>query len=175
MEIPMPTFMCFLNWTDQGAKKAKDANKRFQASKSMAEKLRGKLLSAYVTTGHYDVVLTLEMPNGEGMIKLPGGGSGSGLAGAKEGRAPKPGEVRKAGGGGAEIEGTRGNGGAHGAPGPAVVESTCRGLAQRAAPGRGRPAPECAVMPIRSADIAAVRPGADRGSAPGPLIRSTRR
>jgi uncharacterized protein with GYD domain len=49
----MPTFICFLNWTDQGAKDAKEANKRFQASKSMAEKLGGKLLSAYVTTGHY--------------------------------------------------------------------------------------------------------------------------
>ncbi len=66
----MPTFMCFLNWTEQGAKNAKEANKRFQASKSMAEKLGGKLLSAYVTTGHYDVVLTLEMPNGEAMIKF---------------------------------------------------------------------------------------------------------
>jgi uncharacterized protein with GYD domain len=62
--------MCFLNWTEQGAKNAKEANKRFQASKSMAEKLGGKLLSAYVTTGQYDVVLTLEMPNGEAMIKF---------------------------------------------------------------------------------------------------------
>jgi len=61
----MPTFMCFLNWTDQGAKNAKDSSKRFQASQSMAGKLGGKLLSAYVTTGHYDVVLTLDMPNGE--------------------------------------------------------------------------------------------------------------
>ena len=66
----MPTFMCFLNWTDQGAKKAKEASKRFQASKTMVGKLGGKLLSAYVTTGHYDVVLTLEMPNGEAMIKV---------------------------------------------------------------------------------------------------------
>ena len=42
----MPTFICFLNWTDQGAKNTKGASKRFQASKSMAEKLGGKLLSA---------------------------------------------------------------------------------------------------------------------------------
>jgi hypothetical protein len=35
----MPTFICFLNWTDQGAKNAKEANKRFRASKSLAEKL----------------------------------------------------------------------------------------------------------------------------------------
>ncbi len=66
----MPTFICFLNWTDQGAKSAKDSGKRYQASKSMAEKLGGKLLSAYVTTGQYDAVLTLEMPNGEAMVKF---------------------------------------------------------------------------------------------------------
>lgn len=36
----------------------------------MAEKLGGKLLSAYVTTGQYDAVLTVEMPNGEVMVKL---------------------------------------------------------------------------------------------------------
>ena len=41
----MPTFMCFLNWTDQGAKNAKDAKNRYQASNSMAGKLGGKLLS----------------------------------------------------------------------------------------------------------------------------------
>ena len=76
----MPTFMCFLNWTEQGAKNAKDANKRYQASRSMAEKLGGKLLSAYVTTGQYDVVLTLEMPNGEAMAKFASAISGSGNA-----------------------------------------------------------------------------------------------
>ena len=66
----MPTFMCFLNWTEQGAKTAKDAGKRYQASKAMAEKLGGRLLSAYVTTGQYDVVATVEMPNGEAMAKF---------------------------------------------------------------------------------------------------------
>ena len=66
----MPTFICFLNWTDQGAKNAKDAGKRYQAGRSMAEKLGGKLLSSYVTTGQFDVVVTLEMPNGEAMVKF---------------------------------------------------------------------------------------------------------
>ena len=56
--MQMPTFICFLNWTDQGAKNAKDSSKSYQASKNMAEKLGGKLLSAYVTTGQYDVVVT---------------------------------------------------------------------------------------------------------------------
>src|SRR5262245_4507364 len=92
---PMPTFMCFLNWTEQGAKKAKEANKRFQASKSMAEKLGGKLLSAYVTSGHYDVVLTLEMPNGEQMIKFASAIFGSGNARTTTVRAYTPDEFSK--------------------------------------------------------------------------------
>ena len=66
----MPTFICFMNWTDQGAKNAKESGKRFQAGKNMAEKLGGRLLSAYVTTGQYDVVVTVEMPNGEAMVKF---------------------------------------------------------------------------------------------------------
>src|SRR5947209_3864302 len=91
----MPTFMCFLNWTDQGARNAKDANKRFQASRSMAEKLGGKLLTAYVTTGHHDVVLTLEMPNGEAMVKFASGVSGSGNARTTTVRAYTPDEFSK--------------------------------------------------------------------------------
>jgi uncharacterized protein with GYD domain len=91
----MPTFMCFLNWTEQGAKKAKEANKRFQASKSMAEKLGGKLLTAYVTTGHYDVVLTLEMPNGEAMTKFASAIFGVGNARTTTVRAYTPDEFSK--------------------------------------------------------------------------------
>ncbi len=66
----MPIFICLMNWTDQGAKAAKDTAKREQAGKSIADKLGGKLLSAYVTTGQYDVILTLEMPSGEAMVKF---------------------------------------------------------------------------------------------------------
>jgi uncharacterized protein with GYD domain len=69
MEEAMPTFICFLNWTDQGAKNAKDAGKRYQASKALVEKVGGKMLSAYITTGQYDVVVTLDMPDGEAMTK----------------------------------------------------------------------------------------------------------
>ena len=65
----MPTFICFLNWTDQGAKNAKDVVNRYQRIKAMVEKLGRRMLSAYVTTGQYDVVVTVEMPNGETMLK----------------------------------------------------------------------------------------------------------
>jgi len=91
----MPTFLCFLNWTDQGAKNAKDAVKRYQASKAMVEKLGGRLLSAYVTTGHYDVVVTVEMPNGEAMIKYVAAIAASGNARTTTVRGYSPEEFSK--------------------------------------------------------------------------------
>ncbi len=66
----MPTFIVFLNWTDQGAKNLKDGPKRSDAVKGLIEKNGGKLLSAYVTTGQYDVALTCDMPSGEAMTKV---------------------------------------------------------------------------------------------------------
>ena len=66
----MPTFMCFLNWTDQGAKSLKDGPKRYEATKALVTQLGGRLVCAYVTTGQYDVVLVVEMPNGDAMTKL---------------------------------------------------------------------------------------------------------
>ena len=91
----MPTFICFLNWTDQGAKNAKDSPKRAQAARSVAEKLGGKVLSAYVTTGQYDVVATLEMPNGEAMVKFASAISASGNARTTTVRAYPPEEFGK--------------------------------------------------------------------------------
>ena len=91
----MPTFICFLNWTDQGAKNAKDVVNRYQRSKAMVEKLGGRLLSAYVTTGHYDVVVTVEMPNGETMLKYASAISASGNARTTTVRGYRPEEFSK--------------------------------------------------------------------------------
>jgi len=66
----MPTFIIFLKWTDQGAKIAKSINERHEGAKKLAAKLGGKLLSDYVTTGQYDVVATLEMPDTEAIVKF---------------------------------------------------------------------------------------------------------
>jgi uncharacterized protein with GYD domain len=91
----MATFICYLNWTEQGAKSAKDSSKRYQAARIMAEKLGGKLLSAYVTTGQYDVVATLDMPNGEAMTKLAVAIAASGAARTTTVRAFTPEEFTK--------------------------------------------------------------------------------
>ncbi len=91
----MPTFICFLNWTDRGAKAAKDAAKRAQAAKNVAEKLGGRIVSGYVTTGHYDVVITADMPSGDAMVKFATAISGSGNARTTTVRAFTPEEFAK--------------------------------------------------------------------------------
>jgi len=91
----MPTFICYLNWTDQGAKTAKDSGKRSQAAKAMAEKLGGRVLSVYVTTGQYDVVATVEMPSGEAMTKYVAAIGASGNARTTTVRAFAPDEFAK--------------------------------------------------------------------------------
>jgi uncharacterized protein with GYD domain len=64
------TFKCFLNWTDQGAKAVKEAASRAEATKALIAGLVGQLICGYVTTGQYDVVLVVEMPNGDAMTNL---------------------------------------------------------------------------------------------------------
>ena len=66
----MPNFICFLNWTDEGAKNAKDSPNRHDAAQSLAASLGGEVVGAYVTTGQYDVVAILDMPDGDAMAKF---------------------------------------------------------------------------------------------------------
>ena len=63
-------FICFLNWTDQGAKAVKGVAARHEALKAEITGLGGRLIGGYVTRGQYDVVLVLEMPDGDAMTKL---------------------------------------------------------------------------------------------------------
>jgi uncharacterized protein with GYD domain len=91
----MPTFMCFLNWTDQGAKAVKEAPQRYEAAKALIAKLGGRLVSAYVTTGQYDVALTVEMPDGDAMTKLAVAITSSGNARTTTVRAFSPEEFGK--------------------------------------------------------------------------------
>ncbi len=65
----MPHFICYINWTDEGAKTVKDIPKRYDAAHSLAASLGGKIVDAYVTTGQYDVVTILDMPDGDAMTK----------------------------------------------------------------------------------------------------------
>ncbi len=91
----MPTFICFINWTDQGAKNVRESGERNQAAHSLAQKVGGRVLSAYITTGQYDVVATFDMPSGEAMMKFAAGLSASGNARTTTVRAFPPEEFAK--------------------------------------------------------------------------------
>jgi uncharacterized protein with GYD domain len=62
-------FVCYLNFTEQGVKAIKDVAKRHEASKALVQKLGGRVVCAYVTTGQYDAISVVDMPNGEAMVK----------------------------------------------------------------------------------------------------------
>lgn len=66
----MMTFVCFLNFTQQGVKAIRDVVKRYEASKALVEKLGGRVVCTYVTTGQYDAIQVLEMPDPETMAKF---------------------------------------------------------------------------------------------------------
>ncbi len=66
----MPTFICFVNWTDPGIKNVKDAPNRAEAAKAALKKLGGEIKDVYVTTGQYDVLLIAEAPDGDVMAKF---------------------------------------------------------------------------------------------------------
>ena len=79
----------------QGAKTLKDLTKRAQNAGALAEKLKGRMLSAYVTTGQYDVVVTVELPDGEAVAKFAAAISAAGNARTTTVRGFSPEEFAK--------------------------------------------------------------------------------
>ena len=63
-------FICFLNWTDQGARGVKGAAARRAGYNAEIAALGGQLLGNYVTSGQYDGVLVVDMPDGDAMTKF---------------------------------------------------------------------------------------------------------
>ena len=66
----MPTFISYVNWTDQGIKNVKDAPNRFEAAKAALKALGGEVKEIYVTTGQYDLLVIAEAPDGDVMAKF---------------------------------------------------------------------------------------------------------
>ncbi len=66
----MPTFICSLNWTDQGIRSVKDAPKRAQAGRELAKKVGVEIKQIYLTTGDSDLLILLEAPNGDNVAKF---------------------------------------------------------------------------------------------------------
>src|SRR5437764_13301429 len=66
----MPTFICSLNWTDQGIRSVKDAPKRAQASRELAKSLGIEIKELYLTSGADDILMVLETPNSDNVAKF---------------------------------------------------------------------------------------------------------
>ena len=66
----MATFICFLDWTDQGIRNVKDAPSRAEASKKLLKDLGGELKQAFVTSGEHDALIIAEAPDGDVMAKF---------------------------------------------------------------------------------------------------------
>ncbi len=66
----MPTFISFVNWTDQGIKNVKEAPNRLEAAKAALREMGGEIKDIYVTTGQYDVLLIADAPDGDVMAKF---------------------------------------------------------------------------------------------------------
>lgn len=63
----MPHYISLINWTEQGAKNARQTVQRTDHSAEVAEKYGLALKHAYWTTGPYDLVSIFEGPDDEAM------------------------------------------------------------------------------------------------------------
>jgi uncharacterized protein with GYD domain len=66
----MAKYILLTNWTEQGIKNIKDSPKRLDAGKELAKKLGGEIRKAYMTTGHFDMLVVVEMPDDEAAAKF---------------------------------------------------------------------------------------------------------
>ena len=66
----MPTFISFVNWTDQGIRNVREAPHRAEAARALLKKLGGEVKDVYITTGDHDILLIAEAPDGEVLAKF---------------------------------------------------------------------------------------------------------
>ena len=66
----MPTFISFVNWTDQGIKNIKDSPNRSEAAKALLREMGGEIKDIYYTSGQYDFVVIADAPDGDVMAKF---------------------------------------------------------------------------------------------------------
>jgi uncharacterized protein with GYD domain len=70
MEDRMPTFILSLDWTEQGIRGVKDAPKRAQAARELAQKVGVEIKEVYLTSGDRDLLVIVETPNGDNVAKF---------------------------------------------------------------------------------------------------------
>jgi len=63
----MPSYVCLIQFTDQGIRNIKDTVKRGDAAMAEAQKMGLKIVEEYWTMGAYDGVVIMEAPDDETM------------------------------------------------------------------------------------------------------------
>jgi uncharacterized protein with GYD domain len=63
----MASYVCLIQFTDQGIRNIKDTVKRGDAAMAEAQKMGMKIVEEYWTMGAYDAVVVLEAPDDETM------------------------------------------------------------------------------------------------------------
>ena len=66
----MPTYITFLNWTQQGIQGIKDAPKRLDAAKKIYKAAGAEIKAFYLVFGQYDAVVVSEAPNDEAAARV---------------------------------------------------------------------------------------------------------
>src|SRR5215470_7689267 len=66
----MPTYICTLSWTDQGIRFVKDAPKRRQRARQLAQKLGIVIKDIYITSGDRDILMIMEAPDEDTVAAL---------------------------------------------------------------------------------------------------------
>ena len=66
----MPTFICTMNWTDQGIRMVKEAPKRAKAARDLAKKMGVEIKQVFLTSGDADFVAIMETPNDDNIAKF---------------------------------------------------------------------------------------------------------
>jgi uncharacterized protein with GYD domain len=59
----MPTYIIQSQWTDQGIRNVKDAAKRLDVGRKRLKEMGGEIKAFYVTTGAYDMLAVVEVPD----------------------------------------------------------------------------------------------------------------
>ncbi len=65
----LSNFVILGNWTDQGIRNVQNAPERIKTTRSMIEKVGGKM-QIFLTMGEYDFVMVVEIPKDEDMAAV---------------------------------------------------------------------------------------------------------
>jgi uncharacterized protein with GYD domain len=66
----MPTYVNLVKWTDQGIKNYKDSPSRAADFAKLVESLGGRVRELLWTTGEYDLVAVVELPDDEAVAAV---------------------------------------------------------------------------------------------------------